>query len=216
MTPAHIVKIPFLPTHRTRSIWLDVDRSLSPMLCMAVMIVATSLLVFGVRAPQQAVLPIAADAFRTGVDRYVELRQGIEGTMAPRRVTTDPAEILGREQALGAAVQAARPDARQGEIFSAATVADFRRIIAADRVRRSEGDQAAIMSEVPAASPRVNEPYPALSPVATFPPLLLAALPRLPDDLEYRFMGRQLIIRDTRTNLVVDYLPDGATVRPQP
>ena len=151
MTHAHIVKIPLLTTHRTSSIWLDVDRSLSPMLSMAVMIVATFLLVLGARVPQQVVLPIAADAFRTGVERYVELRKRIEGTMAVLRVTTDPAEILGREQALGAAVQAARPGARQGEIFSAATVTDFRRIIAADRIRRSEGDQAAIMSEVPPA-----------------------------------------------------------------
>ena len=150
------------------------------------------------------------------MDRYVELRQRIEGTMATLRVTIDPAEILGREQALGAAVKAARPGARQGEIFSAATVTDFRRIIAADRIRHSEGDQAAIMSEVPPALPRVNEPYPAMLPLATFPPLLLGTLPRLPDDLEYRFMGRHLIIRDTRTNLIVDYLPDGAPVRLRP
>ena len=216
MTHAHIVQIPLLTTHRTSSIWLDVDRSLSPMLSMAVMIVATFLLVLGARVPQQVVLPIAADDFRTGVERYVELRTRIEGTMAVLRVTADPAEILGREQVLGAAVQAARPGARQGEIFSAATVTDFRRIIAPDRGRRSAGDQAAIMSEVPPASPRVNAPYPAMSPLATFPPLLLGTLPRLPDDLEYRFMGRQLIIRDTRTNLVVDYLSDGAPVRLQP
>ena len=55
-----------------------------------------------------------------------------------------------------------------------------------------------------------------MSPLATFPPLLLGTLPRLPDDLEYRFMGRQLVIRDTRTNLIVDYLSDGAPVRLQP
>ena len=46
----------------------------------------------------------------------------------------------------------------------------------------------------------------------TFPPLLLQALPRLPDDLEYRFMGRDLIIRDGRTNLIVDYLSDVMTI----
>ena len=81
---------------------------------------------------------------------------------------------------------------------------DFRGIIAADLTRRSAGDHAAIMTEVPVTSPRVNEPYPAMSPLATFPPLLLGALPRLPDDLEYRFMGRHPIIRDTKTNLIVD------------
>ena len=64
MTPSHILRIPFLTTRRTSSIWLDVDRSLSPMLSMAVMIVATLLLVLAVRVPHQVVLPIAADAFR--------------------------------------------------------------------------------------------------------------------------------------------------------
>jgi hypothetical protein len=61
--------------------------------------------------------------------------------------------------------------------------------------------------------PRVNEPYPAMSPLGTFPPLLLGALPRLPDDLEYRFMGRHLIMRDTKANLIVDYLSDVRSVR---
>jgi hypothetical protein len=52
-----------------------------------------------------------------------------------------------------------------------------------------------------------------MSPLATFPALLLGALPRLPDDLEYRFMGRHLVIMDTKTNLIVDYLSDVAPVR---
>jgi len=43
------------------------------------------------------------------------------------------------------------------------------------------------MADVPATPPRVNDPYPASAALATFPPLLLQALPRLPDDLEYRF-----------------------------
>jgi hypothetical protein len=85
---------------------------------------------------------------------------------------------------------------------------DFRRIIAADLMRRSASDRAVILSEVPVASPRVNEVYPAALPLATLPALLLGALPGLPADLEYRFMGRHLIIRDTKTNLVVDFLPD--------
>jgi hypothetical protein len=205
--------IPFPISPRTSSIRLDVDHSLLPRLSVAVMVAATSLIVFGLQVPQRPVLLTAADDFRLGVDRYVELRQRIEGTMPTRQVTTDPAEILGRERALGAAIQAARQGARQGEIFSAAAVEDFSGIITADLTRRSAGDQAALMTDVPLASPRVNEPYPAMSPLATFPALLLGALPRLPDDLEYRFMGRHLVIMDTKTNLIVDYLSDVAPVR---
>ena len=36
------------------------------------------------------------------------------------------------------------------------------------------------------------------------PPLILDALPRLPEGLEYRFMGNDLILRDTQANLIAD------------
>jgi hypothetical protein len=42
----------------------------------------------------------------------------------------------------------------------------------------------------------------------TFPPTLLANLPKLPPELEYRFVDNALILRDTKANVVVDFLPD--------
>jgi hypothetical protein len=42
----------------------------------------------------------------------------------------------------------------------------------------------------------VNAIYPEKAALATVPPLILVNLPRLPDGLEYRFMGRDLILRD--------------------
>jgi hypothetical protein len=38
------------------------------------------------------------------------------------------------------------------------------------------------------------------------PPLILERLQQLPDGVEYRFMGRDLILRDTKANLIVDLL----------
>jgi hypothetical protein len=38
------------------------------------------------------------------------------------------------------------------------------------------------------------------------PPNVLAALPTLPKDIDYRFVGKHLILRDTRANLIVDYM----------
>jgi hypothetical protein len=40
------------------------------------------------------------------------------------------------------------------------------------------------------------------------PPSLLMALPTLPETLEFRFVGRSLILRDTKANLIVDLMPD--------
>jgi hypothetical protein len=38
------------------------------------------------------------------------------------------------------------------------------------------------------------------------PPLLLASLPRLPDNLQYRFFGRHMVLLDGDTELVIDYV----------
>ena len=50
--------------------------------------------------------------------------------------------------------------------------------------------------------------YPEKIALATVPPLLLERLQRLPDGVEYRFMGRDLILRDSFSNLIVDVVPE--------
>ena len=55
---------------------------------------------------------------------------------------------------------------------------------------------------------KVNGPYPDKQPVATVPPNVLAALPQLPKDIEYRFIEKHLILRDARANLIIDYIPN--------
>ena len=34
------------------------------------------------------------------------------------------------------------------------------------------------------------------------------ALPKLPEDLEYRFVSRTMILLDTHANLIVDFVPN--------
>jgi hypothetical protein len=53
---------------------------------------------------------------------------------------------------------------------------------------------------------KVNGPYPDKQPVGTVPPNVLAALPQLPKDIEYRFIDKHLILRDARANLIIDYV----------
>ena len=54
----------------------------------------------------------------------------------------------------------------------------------------------------------INTIYPTTLPLATFPPALLRKLPDLPPELEYRIVGRSLILRDVKANLIVDILRD--------
>ena len=37
---------------------------------------------------------------------------------------------------------------------------------------------------------------------------LLASLPPLPEEIEYRFVGKHLILRDAKANLIIDYIPN--------
>jgi hypothetical protein len=53
---------------------------------------------------------------------------------------------------------------------------------------------------------RVNAPYPDDEPLSNVPPQLLLNLPRLPDSVTYRFVGRDLILRDSKAALIVDFI----------
>jgi hypothetical protein len=60
----------------------------------------------------------------------------------------------------------------------------------------------------------VNVTYPEGAALATVPPLILNRLPPLPDGIEFRFMGRDLILRDSNANLIVDFIHEAApTIR---
>jgi hypothetical protein len=52
----------------------------------------------------------------------------------------------------------------------------------------------------------INGRYPDSIPVSTVPPQVLAVLPQLPSELEYRFIGTTLILLDARAHIIVDYM----------
>jgi len=51
----------------------------------------------------------------------------------------------------------------------------------------------------------VNASYPAGAPFPSTPAPLLQTLPTLPRGLEYRIIGRDLVLLDSPANLIVDY-----------
>ncbi|HST10257.1 MAG TPA: hypothetical protein VLL05_07760, partial [Terriglobales bacterium] len=54
----------------------------------------------------------------------------------------------------------------------------------------------------------VNEHYPDGVPVTTTPAELLETLPKLPEYLEYHFVGKKLVLVDSAAGLVVDFTPN--------
>lgn len=61
---------------------------------------------------------------------------------------------------------------------------------------RLHGLSAAVQRPTGEFEHRINGRYPGRLPLSTVPPNVLAALPRLPDDLQYRFVGRHLVLLD--------------------
>ena len=59
----------------------------------------------------------------------------------------------------------------------------------------------------------INGGYPTHKPLSTVPPNVLATLPRLPEDVEYRFAGDQLFLFDTRAGVVIDRMPSAVACR---
>jgi hypothetical protein len=59
----------------------------------------------------------------------------------------------------------------------------------------------------PIVPPRVNERWPATV-FAMMPPDVLNALPALPEELEYRFVHRDLVLYDAHADLIVDIVSD--------
>ena len=67
--------------------------------------------------------------------------------------------------------------------------------------------KSAIMDEnPPGLALKVNMLYPEDRPLATMPPEVLKDLPKLPEELDYRFVGDDLILLDTHAHVIVDFI----------
>lgn len=155
----------------------------------------------------------AVKGFTDRVNAYVAMKKKLENDLPdtkPGDRATGQAEKV--QNTLATQIMAARKDARPGDIFGDAAPY-FKRIIEHDTKTRGIRDAYAAMQEVPPKSPpTVNTLYPEKAALATVPPLILVNLPRLPDGLEYRFMGRDLILRDRDANVIVDFVPGAVPV----
>ena len=162
-------------------------------------------------AGQQPVNPRAEvlSHFQDRIDSYMQLREKAVSGVKKLDETMNPAQVTARQQSLGRAIANARATARPGDIFFPEVAELIKEAVRRDFRRRPAKERAAAVASVPKApAVGINDPYPAAVPLATVPPKLLAELPRLPEELEYRFLGGRLILRDVDANLVIDFVVD--------
>jgi hypothetical protein len=152
----------------------------------------------------------ALEQFHERIDAYMELREDVVDDVGDAERTSDAAEIRGRERTLGNQLRARRANARHGNIFTPEVRPVFRRLLrpefrgeSGQDIRDRLDDDAPAPGAVPI---EVNATYPAPLPFPTTPTLVLQALPALPAGLEYRILGKDLILLDQPADLILDYI----------
>lgn len=145
--------------------------------------------------------------FQKRLHAYLELRETLAKKLEPMSSTASASDLQARQQALAAALRTARAGAKQGDLIPAPVQDQIRITVRADLQHRAPAAKRAALEEVPVGPlPGINKTYPEQAALPTVPPLLLAKLPRLPDNLQYRFFGTHVVLLDGDTQIVVDYV----------
>jgi len=161
--------------------------------------------------PQQvnADAKILAD-FKSRIDNYMELHNRLKKQAPPLKETKDPAQIKASQDVLAQKIREARKEAKPGEIFTPEIRQVFRRLMYPETKGTDGAETKAAIAEekqeLKDVKIRVNAAYPDDAPLMTVPPNILAALPKLPEDLEFRFVSKHMILLDVHANLIVDYV----------
>lgn len=178
---------------------------------MTQLIPALALAALAAAQAQAPVNPRAAalDEFAKRCQAYLELRQSLAKKLEPLSPTSSASDLTARQQALAAALRSARAEAKPGDLIPAAVQDQIRATVKRDMQRRTPAAKRATLEEVPGGPPPgINKTYPEQAALPTVPALLLASLPPLPDNLQYRFFGRHIVILDGDVEIVVDYVRD--------
>jgi hypothetical protein len=150
--------------------------------------------------------------FTRGVDRYMNVRWMLEAPLGPHALCADPEEAQRTLSELANLIRSERATVLPGNIFTPAVAEFFRQQISG--AFREDGYQ--LLFYLEDATTGIPVDLPAVEVNDTLPwavgdrlwPSLMAKLPALPVELEYRIVGRDLVLVDVSIDLVVDVLEE--------
>ena len=150
------------------------------------------------------------DQFERSIEDHVQLHRRVEQSLPFGRMFDDAEEMFAAREALRRSLVEARSGARQGDIFTP-SVSQLLRKRLARAIEWHQYDPADILADN-RAERTPGTPMPQVN--ATFPwglgaamwPTLLRVLPELSEEVEYRFVDRDLVLIDMHANLVLDIL----------
>lgn len=180
----------------------------------AIGLIATAAVTAVVPAQSLAPEQLARADFAQRLHAYVAMKESVRQTVLPLMSLSDPAEIRRRIDDLATVIRSARSEARQGDIVTPQMALLMRGAIRDG----CEGDYAALLALIreeydgalPAAA--IHGRWRPAIPVPTMVPGILAALPPLPEGLQYRFMNNALVLIDIDANLIIDVVPDAIPI----
>jgi hypothetical protein len=151
----------------------------------------------------------ALHEFQEEVQDYVELQRDLKKSVPDLPQDATPQQIYAHQRALQALIQTKRKGAKPGDVFEREARPVLRKLLYGvfggpdgKRLRATTREE----NPGPAVKLVINGRYPDSIPLSTVPPQVLAALPPLPTELEYRFIDDQLILLDKDAHIIVDYL----------
>lgn len=152
-----------------------------------------------------------AAALATMNDRlrsYIEVHTKLEAGLPKLTAEATPVQRDNYQRQLEKLVRTARATAKQGDLFTPEAQPVIKRLLATV-FGGPDGQQlkASIMDENPVSVKlAVNGRYPDNVPISTMPPQVLQTLPKLNEQLEYRFIGDNLIILDVHAHVIADFI----------
>jgi hypothetical protein len=157
--------------------------------------------------------PADAQALSTMNERlgdYIDLHTKLERSLPKLPKDATPQQIDRNQRAFEALIRKARATAKPGDIFTSEARPIIKRLLATV-FGGPEGKElkVSIMDENSTGiTISVNGRYPDKVPLSSVPPEVLQTLPKLTEDMEYRFIGDRLILLDTHAHVVADFIDD--------
>ena len=161
--------------------------------------------------------PDAERQFLRSVEKYITLRQQVERLFPPIEISADVDAVDRATDARLAAIRHVRSGAQAGDIFNARVADLFRARIRQSFTARGH-DASELVDEMNEGGSRwlpavVNGRFSWKTAAAT-PPHVIAVLPDLPAELQYRFVGPDLVLVDIAASIIVDILPSVLDLSP--
>ena len=205
------------------AIFAGMNQRLSPFAVAATAVAVACLITTSVSGQQKVVdqiaraeQPVVSPADQQTIKRfdqrlkqYVKVRDRVKAKAPKLAKDSTPEQIQAAETAFVSGLRASRAGARPGDLFSSDIAQYIRATLKREftPTEKKEIKQVILEKETDIAVPlKVNYPYPDPKEFVEMPATLLLKLPPLPKQLKYRYVGHTLMLLDTDSNLIIDYM----------